>query len=123
MCYKRRLRSTMPTDCKGVTVNSAQEQATKGLAKGEKHAPKAVEDFVEFPWEVALHNLADVPAGNYWVQSEDSRDTPDNEQGRHIEGAVRLFVQSHRYPLVDWVRHPSPRNGAPTDKPLSLIPT
>jgi hypothetical protein len=70
----------------------------------------------EFPWH---QDLANISPGRYWVHSSDGKDTDDADLGHTIEGAVKHFVNSGRFPLISWARYPS-HEGCPADKPLQL---
>ena len=70
------------------------------LTKSIKHPPKNVEEFTEFPWH--LH-LADVPAGFYWVPSQQSREA--EEEDRHITGILTTFLKSTRFPRVSKLKY------------------
>ena len=66
------------------------------LEKSIRHPPKPVEDFQEFPWHL---ELADVPAGPYWIPSCWDRGEGDPE--RTAEGLLKRFLLSRRYPMID----------------------
>ena len=65
------------------------------LTKSCKHPPKSVEEFAEFPGHL---ELADVPAGSYWVPSQFSREEVAIDQS--IESVLERFLRSGRFPRV-----------------------
>jgi hypothetical protein len=85
-------------------------QRESELCKSLRHQPKAVGELEPFPWDL---ELADVPAGHYWIPSVYSH--ADGDPDRHIEGLLRRFVMSQRYPRVSKLR-----NGT-VDKPYQLL--
>lgn len=100
MYFYRGIGPTVRNQAQNANFDSANKPATKRkplhtLAKSCKHPPKNVEDFIEFPWH--LH-LADVPAGFYWVPSQQSREL--EEEGQHITGILTKFLISNRFPRV-----------------------
>ena len=79
------------------------------LTKSVKHPPKSVEEMEPFPWSL---ELADVPAGSYWIPSEWTCDHGDEH--RHIYGLVVRFLQSRSYPRVSKLRY------GDVDKPFEI---
>jgi hypothetical protein len=80
------------------------------LCKSLGHQAKSVGELEPFPWHL---ELADVPAGHYWIPSQYCRDDGDPE--RHIEGLLHRFLESKRYPKVTKLRYDT------QDKPFQLL--
>ena len=101
---------------KGIAAPSAPMEST--LAKSVRHAPSAVEEFQPFPWHLPV---ADIPAGSYWVYPQESRHTEEN---RDIEAAIKLFVESRRFPRLMYSRRPfrmhQGRSTIMVDRPCEL---
>jgi hypothetical protein len=85
-------------------------QRESELCKSLRHQPKAVGELQPFPWHL---ELADVPAGHYWILSVYCHDDGDGD--RHIEGLLCRFLLSKRYPRVTKLRYGS------SDKPHQLL--
>jgi len=69
------------------------------LLKEDRHLPAAVEEFSLFPWATAEDDLADVPSGRYWVFPILPLHMCEDDY-RHMDGLLKLFARSHRYPRV-----------------------
>jgi hypothetical protein len=91
------------------------------LERSARSEPKAVEP-QDFPWDIALQDIALVPPGNYHTKSEDG--PYDEERGRTLKGLVTLLVNQGRYPRVRYQRYP-PKMGstAPADMPSCIVYT
>ena len=89
------------------------------LVKSLRRPPKDQSFPEEFPWEAAQRDIASIPPGRYWVHSCDGRNTRDEDVGHNMAEALRLFMQSGRYPSISLARYPQ-RDGRPEDKPLSF---
>ena len=100
----------------GTTVREPKTGPVTVLVKSLRRPPKEEPFTDEFPW---YQDLADVPPGRYWVHSCDGRNTAEEDMGHTMQGALKRFMDSGRFPLVSWARYPS-RVGAPVDKPLQL---
>jgi hypothetical protein len=60
----------------------------KSLRRPQKEQP--FDD--EFPWEI--EDLANVPAGRYWVYSCDGFHTSEEDEGHTMDGALKRFLNS-----------------------------
>lgn len=89
---------------------------TAVLVTSVRRPPKEESFTDEFPWDQAL---ADVPPDHYWVHSSEGPETEEADEGHTIQGALRRFLDSGRFPLISWARYRS-RDGHPIDKPLQL---
>lgn len=105
---------------KAMAVHEARAAPAHAVLAKSLRRPHKEEPFEdEFPWDVATADLASVPPGRYWVYSCDGPHTDEEDEGHTIEGALKLFIASGRYPLISWVRYPQ-KVGRPQDKPHTL---
>ena len=82
--------------------NTPAPQANPVLAKSARHLPKPVESFEPFPWHL---DIADVPAGLYWLPSESRYRVEDCDPECSLPGLLNRMLQSRRYPLVTMHRY------------------
>ena len=106
------------------TLNPRSGPSTS-LVKAERHVPANVDEFMEFPWALAERDLANVPAGRYWVVSDGQAlwmngGGSEDDQSRDIIGALDLFAKSRRYPRVSLARYPSRMDAPARSKPYEL---
>jgi hypothetical protein len=87
----QRLRKPAPRATQA--PQAPQAPRPRALCKSVRHPPP-VEDFEPFPYYPECE-LADVPAGSYWIPSEDMG---DGKTDYHIEGVLKRFIQSRRFP-------------------------
>jgi hypothetical protein len=79
----------------------------KSLVKSLKRPPKERAPSEEFPWHLA-NALSSIPAGTYWVYSQDTKYTAEEDMGHNMEEALKLFIKSRRFPLLSYTRFKSP---------------
>ena len=79
----------------------------KSLVKSLKRPPKEVAPSEEFPWHLA-NALFSIPAGTYWVYSQDTKYTAEEDMGHNMQEALKLFIKSRRFPLLSYTRFKSP---------------
>ena len=103
-------------------VSTAKVPPASILAKSARSEKTKAVELQDFPWDLALQDIALVPPGNYRTKSEDG--PYDEERGRTLKGLVALLLSQGRYPTIRYQRYP-PKMGctAPADMPARIVYT
>ena len=105
----QRFKDKAAPDCQNKTQ---PKQRAHELAKSERHMPAPVEEFALFPWHL---DLADVPAGDYWIPSHSNIRNEECDPERCVQGLLERFTSSRRYPSITKLQY------AGVSKPHTLV--
>ena len=95
----------------GATCNNKPPRTAGAILVTSLRRPPKEEPCVnEFPWG---QDLSAIPAGTYWVHSMDTGFTSDEDLGHTMQAALQLFVESNRFPLLNFTRFPAEGDAIP----------